>query len=89
VGVSSTCGDSDVALASGLRNVGSFDPLAEPGVTEETDLWVMGLLFEYGLGVVRLRGLKLWPVSIPEVLVDPFHLGRWAKVDPGRSILLP
>lgn len=38
VGVSSTRGDSEVERPRGLRNVGSFEPLAEPGVKEDADL---------------------------------------------------
>lgn len=43
----------------------------------------------YGLGVVRLSGLKLCPVSIPDVLVDAFHRGRLDSVEFGRGIRFP
>jgi hypothetical protein len=36
--------------------VGSFEP--DDGVMEEDDLCVVGVLLAYGLGVVRLKGLK-------------------------------
>jgi hypothetical protein len=56
VGVSSTLGDSDVDRPSGLRRVGSLVP-PDPGVTE-ADRWESGEFLLYGLGVVRLSGLK-------------------------------
>lgn len=37
---------------------------------------------------MRLRGLKLCPVSIPLVFVDPFHFGRLGRVELGRCSLL-
>ena len=38
--------------------------------------------------MVRVRGLKLWPVSMSFVLVDEFHFGRVAKEEEGRGNLL-
>lgn len=43
----------------------------------------LGGVFAYGLGVVRLSGLKLWPVSMP--VVEVFHRGRWSSVEGGRG----
>ena len=34
-----------------------------------------GAVLAYGLGVVRVRGLKLWPTSELLVLTEEFHLG--------------
>lgn len=85
VGVSSTLGYSDIARPRGLRGCGSFD--REEGVSDEDDRCVKGVRLAYGLGVVRLSGLKLCPVSMP--LVDEFQAGRWPKVEFGRRMLFP
>src|SRR6266699_1206950 len=59
-GVSSGIGDDEPARLSGLRR-GSLDA-AELGVRVDGGREVTGVL-AYGLGEVRLRGLKLCPVS--------------------------
>jgi hypothetical protein len=74
-----------VALVRGVRSLGSLDT-AEPGVREETDLCDRGVRFEYGLGVVRVKGLKLWPVSMPDALVDVFQRGLWSRLDTDRGV---
>jgi len=38
---------------------------------------------EYGDGVVRLSGLKLWPKPLPAVLVDAFQRGLAPELDAG------
>ena len=59
-GVRSRLGDEGSAR-KGLRMVGSLDPIG--AAREECDRTGLGVVFAYGLGVVRVRGLKLWPVS--------------------------
>ena len=55
--LTSTLGDSEAARDGAPRRVGSLD--AEQGVAADADrCWVLGAVLEYGLGVVRLRGLK-------------------------------
>lgn len=56
-GVSPVVGGSEPARPTLLRNVGSLEPPVE-GVTADTDRCVLGVR-AYGLGVVRLMGLKL------------------------------
>ena len=77
-------GDSDTDLGMGLR-AGSWVPL-EPGVMDEVDRSVLGVLLAYGLGDVSERGLKLWPVSTSDALVELLHAGRMPRFDEGRGI---
>lgn len=87
MGVSSTLGISEEARVRELR-IGSFDPL-DPGVIELTDLWALGVALAYGLGVVKVRGLKLWPVSTSDVFVELFQRGRFTpSCEPGLVIWL-
>jgi hypothetical protein len=82
-GVSSGMGDSDAARLTGVRRVGSFE-LDEVGVSDDADRCVVGVFLAYWLGVVKLRGLKLWPVSTEFVLIEGFQRGRVPSVDIGR-----
>lgn len=56
-GVPSGIGEADASRERGLRRVGSLD--AEEGVKAEAERTGVGIFLAYGLGVVRLRGLKL------------------------------
>jgi hypothetical protein len=83
-------GDEKVLLASGLRG-GSF---VDEGVRSAVggralvDCVKMGLGRAWGLGVVRFRGLKLWPV-MPSVLTLPFQRGFWFSwLGRGRRLLV-
>lgn len=38
---------------------------------------------EYGDGVVKLSGLKLWPKPLPAVFVEPFQRGFPLELDAG------
>ena len=86
-GVPPGIGEADASRERGLRRVGSLD--AEEGVKAEAERTGVGIFLAYGLGVVRLRGLKLWPVSMSPVFVEPFHFGLWAKEEDGRDIRFP
>lgn len=85
---SSGRGDALEALPSGLRNVGSFE-LDEEGVRAEVDRTGVGVFLAYGLGVVNVKGLKLWPVSTSDVLVDAFHFGRLDSEEGDREVRFP
>ena len=50
----------------------------------------VALLFAYGLGVVRVKGLKLWPTSKSRVLAVLLHRGRLsAALETDRGARLP
>lgn len=86
-GVSSGIGDDEVALPNGLRR-GSFEP-PEAEVIEDAERTELGVFLAYGLGVVRVRGLKLCPTSESFVFVDVFHRGRpsaMLELDLGRRV---
>jgi hypothetical protein len=81
-------GEEEASLARGLR-IGSLDS-REPGVREDADLIGVGVFLAYGLGVVRLSGVKLWPRSESVVFVDEFHRGRLlATLEAERGSLVP
>jgi hypothetical protein len=81
-GVGSGIGEAEAARLRGLR-MGSLD---DAGVREDTERTVFGVVLAYGLGVVRVSGLKLWPVSISAVLVDVFQRGRLLATEFGRGM---
>jgi hypothetical protein len=78
-------GDDEAARLSGLRR-GNFDSFDIPSAEEERIVAPAGLA--YGLGLVRLIGLKLWPVSTSEAFVELFHFGR-VSVEVGRGMRFP
>jgi hypothetical protein len=82
VGVSSGIGDADDDRFRGLRPDGSLVP--DEGVSEDADR-PTGVLLAYGLGVVRVKGLKLWPTPMSAVLVELFQRGLLFRADSGRE----
>lgn len=74
-GDSSGIGDTVPARLNGPRRTGNFE-FCELGVRDDADRTGVGLLLAYGLGVVKLKGLKLCPVSLSDVLTEPFQRGR-------------
>ena len=71
-GVLSGAGDEEASLLNGLR-VGNLESI-EIDASEDNGR-VGGAVLAYGLGVVRVRGLKLCPTSELLVLTEEFHLG--------------
>jgi hypothetical protein len=70
--------------------MGSFEFCVELGVRDGVDRTGVGLLLAYGLGVVKVKGLKLCPVSLSRSLAELFHRGRLsARFDTDRGIRLP